>query len=255
MSRVALVTGSGRKRVGNVVALFLAERGWNIALHYHSSKSDAEDSVKQIQSTGVQCEAFQADVSSATEVERLVARTKDRFGSIDALVTTASIWSEGRLEDVTEEELKSHFEVNTLGTFFAVQKVGHIMTEQENGGSIVTIGDWAIERPYLHHAAYFLSKGAIPTLTRVMAVELGDRNPKVRVNCIHPGPVMFPPDTSDSEAADLRESTLVKDGDCPETVAQAVEFFIENKFVTGTCLPVDGGRHMFTPADAHRKSI
>ncbi|GAB5443836.1 MAG: SDR family oxidoreductase [Fuerstiella sp.] len=252
MSMVALITGSGRKRVGNVIAQYLAERGWNIALHFKSSEEEAKESVKQIRATGVKCDAFQADVTSHQEVQRLVEQTKDTFGTIDALVTTASIWSEGSLDEIGPDDLRSNFEVNTLGTFYAVQSAGRVMVDQKTGGSIVTIGDWAIERPYLDHAAYFLSKGSIPTLTRVMALELGHRNPKVRVNCIHPGPVMFPPDTSDDEAKELRDSTLVKDGDCPETVAQAVEMFIDNKFVTGTCLPVDGGRHMFTPSDAKR---
>ncbi|MEO1999855.1 MAG: SDR family oxidoreductase, partial [Planctomycetaceae bacterium] len=112
---------------------------------------------------------------------------------------------------------------------------------------------WAIERPYLDHASYFLSKGSIPTLTRVLALELGHRNPNIRVNCIHPGPVMFPPDTPDAEQQELINSTLLKTADCPEMVAHAVEFLINNKFVTGTCLPVDGGRHMYTPSDAKRK--
>ena len=121
------------------------------------------------------------------------------------------------------------------------------MVEQEEGGSIITIGDWAIERPYLDHAAYFVSKGSIPTLTRTFAAELGQRNPKVRVNCIQPGPVMFPDAMSEEEKRATIEATLVKDANCPQTVALAVQFLIENKFVTGVCLPVDGGRSVFSP--------
>ena len=80
---------------------------------------------------------------------------------------------------------------------------------------------------------------------RTLAVELGMRNPKVRVNGIHPGPVMFPPDTSETERQQLIESTITKSGNCPEIIAQAVEFLIHNSVVTGVCLPVDGGRSVY----------
>ena len=120
----------------------------------------------------------------------------------------------------------------------------------------MTFGDWAIERPYLDHAAYFISKGSIPTLTRSLAVELGHRNPKVRVNCIHRGPVMFPPDTTDAEREALRESTLTKSGNCPVSVAKAVALLLDNEFITGTCLPVDGGRTIFaSEATSRRRPI
>ena len=118
---------------------------------------------------------------------------------------------------------------------------------------IITIGDWAIERPYLDHSSYFISKGAIPTLTKTLAVEFATRNPKVRVNCIHPGPVMFPPDSSEDDQKEMVESTLTKNPNCPESISQAVEFFITNQFVTGVCLPVDGGRSIFAPDSVSRE--
>src|SRR5207253_1069499 len=111
--------------------------------------------------------------------------------------------------------------------------------------NIVTIGDWAVARPYLDYATYFAAKGAIPTLTRMFAVELGTRNPKVRVNCIQPGPVMMPPDLPTPERREAIASTLVKHEGSPRNVAQAVLAFIDNDFVTGACLPVDGGRTVY----------
>jgi pteridine reductase len=242
---VALITGSGRHRVGNVVARYLAERGYSIALHYHSSAEAARVAREEIRAIGVDCHAFQADVSVEAEVDKMFDQALNQFGRLDVLVTTASIWDTVPLERVSTDELLRNFRINTLGTFFCARRAGLAMVEQEDGGAIITIGDWAIARPYLDHAAYFLSKGAIPTLTRTLAVELGHRNPTVRVNCIHPGPVMFPPDTSDAEREALVESTLTKNADCPECVAQAVEFLVNNKFVTGACLPVDGGRSIY----------
>ena len=242
---VALITGGGRQRVGYVIAKFLAKAGYSIALHYYSSEAAAKQSQTEIQSLDVECEIYQADVSDGDAVDKMCSAVKDKFGRIDVLVTTSSIWAPKKLEAITADDLRRNFDVNTLGTFFAAKSAGLIMAEQSSGGSIVTIGDWAIERPYADYAPYFLAKGVIPTLTRTLAVELAARNPKVRVNCIHPGPVMLPPGTTSSERDDLIASTLIKKVDDPEAVAKAVHFFVQNDFVTGVCLPVDGGRSIY----------
>jgi pteridine reductase len=116
------------------------------------------------------------------------------------------------------------------------------MAGQPEGGAIVTIGDWATVRPYLNYAAYFPSKGAIPTITRNLAVELARRNPAVRVNSILPGPVMLPEDLSAEERAEAVAGTLLGREGRAENVAHAVLFLVENDYVTGVCIPVDGGR-------------
>lgn len=242
---VALITGSGRQRVGNVVAHALAQHGYAIGLHYHTSAESAHATAAELDAHGTACAAFQADVGDETAVDRMFDGVLKRFGRLDVLVTTASVWETIGLEQVTAADLRRTFDANTLGTFLCARRAGLIMAGQEAGGAIITLGDWAIERPYLDHCAYFVSKGAIPTLTRVLAVELGHRNPKVRVNCIHPGPVMFPPDASDAEREEMIESTLVKTADCPESIALAVQFLIDNPFVTGVCLPIDGGRTIY----------
>jgi pteridine reductase len=142
--------------------------------------------------------------------------------------------------------VRDHFETNTLGTFLCSQHAGLAMVRQPEGGCIITFGDWAEARPYLNYAAYFPSKGAIPSLTRCLAVELGTRNPRVRVNCILPGPVMLPPDLPADERRQAIHATLVKREGSPEHIARAVLHFIDNDFVTGACLPVDGGRSIFS---------
>ena len=119
------------------------------------------------------------------------------------------------------------------------------MVRQPDGGCIVTLGDWAEVRPYLDYAAYFPSKGAIPALTRCFAVELGTRNPRVRVNCVLPGPVMLPPDLPEQEKQNAIAATLVKREGSPANVAQAVLYLLDNDFVTGDCLRVDGGRTVY----------
>ena len=166
----------------------------------------------------------------------------DRFGRLDALVTAAAVWESQPLEEVTAADVRRQFDINTLGTFLCCQQAGRIMAAQPEGGAIVTIGDWACQRPGMHYAAYFISKGSLPTMTRMLAVELARRNPRVRVNCILPGPVMVPEDATQPEVAGAVAATLLKRPGSPQHVAQAAVFLIENDYVTGVCLPVDGGR-------------
>ena len=228
--------------MGNAIAGMLAERGYAIALHYHRSAEEAQDTVVRLKGQGVRAQAFQADVSKGPEVDRLFAQTLESFGRLDVLVTAAAIWDPKPLEEVTADDVRRHFEINALGTFLCCQRAGLVMVGQPEGGAIVTIGDWAIARPYPDYPAYFPSKGAIPTITRTMAVELARRNPAVRVNCILPGPVMLPDDLPQEEREQAIAGTLVRREGRPEHVAHAVLFLVENDFVTGVCLPVDGGR-------------
>jgi pteridine reductase len=249
MSPVALVTGSGKRRVGWYVADALAGRGYRLAVHYHTSAAEAAATVAAFQQRGVEAEAFAADLAEERQVKDLIAAVLARFGRLDVLVNCAAIWRRQRLEDVTAQDVRLHFDANVLGTFLCGQQAGLAMVRQAEGGCIVNLGDWAEVRPYLDYAAYFASKGAIPTLTRCLAVELASRNPKVRVNCILPGPILFPAELSQAERQQAIQATLVKHEGRPENVAHAVLFLIENDFVTGACLRVDGGRSVYA-ADA-----
>jgi len=241
-AKVALITGSGKRRVGNVVARGLTGRGYVVALHYNRSADEARATVEELRAGGAEAECYQADVADEEQVSRLFDQVKDRFGRLDALVTAAAVWEPKPLEEVTAADVRRQFEINALGTFLCCQQAGRIMVAQPEGGSIVTIGDWATERPYLNYAAYFPSKGAIPAMTRSFAVELAERNPNVRVNAILPGPVMVSEDIGEHERRGVVAGTLLKRLGTPEHVAHAVVFLLENDFVTGVCLPVDGGR-------------
>lgn len=245
--KVALVTGSGKKRVGWHVADALAERGYDLAIHYRTSAVEAAETVASFQNRGIQVAAFQADLSNEQAVRSMVEQIVNRFGRIDLLVNCAAIWVKKKLEDITAADVRIHFEVNTLGTFLCCQQAGLAMARQSEGGLIVNLGDWAEARPYLNYAAYFPSKGAIGVITRLFAVELASRNPKVRVNCIMPGPVMLPPDLPKQELQHAIAGTLVKREGSPRNIAQAVLSFIDNDFITGVCLPVDGGRTVYSP--------
>ena len=241
-SKIALITGSGKRRIGNAVAAALADRGYDIALHYNRSADDARQTVAQLEQKGVRAAAFQADVANEADVDRLFGQMLAAFGRLDVLVTAAAVWQPKSLEETTADDVRRQFDVNTLGTFLCCRRAGLIMAKQPEGGAIVTIGDWATARPYPGYAAYFASKGAVPTLTRAFAVELSQRNPAVRVNCIEPGPVMAPDDLSEHEVKGAIAGTLLKRLGRPENIAQGVVFLVENDYITGVCLPIDGGR-------------
>lgn len=247
MSRpVALVTGSGAKRVGAVVAENLSDR-FDLVLHYRTAQAEAEEAVARYQARGVNAIALQADLTDEAAIANLMDQARAMWGRLDAVVHCAADWKPKPLESVTAADVKHYFDTNTLSSFLIAQRAGLVMAGQASGGAIVLIGDWACERPYTGYSAYFPSKGAIPTLTRTMAVELGSRNPAVRVNCVLPGPVMLPPEIGPAERARVVDATLVKREGRPEHVAHAVRFLIDNDFVTGVCLPVDGGRTVYAP--------
>lgn len=243
--RVALVTGAGKRRIGWHVAVALAGRGYSIGVHYHTSKTDAAETVEHLRGLGVDAESFPADLAVEHDANGLIAATVERFGRLDVLVNCAAIWHPTRLEAVTAADLRRHFDTNVLGTFLCARRAGLVMTDQAEGGCIINFGDWAESRPYLDYAAYFASKGAIPTLTRCLAVELGTRNPRVRVNAILPGPAMLPASLPEAERLRVIQSTLVQREGRPENIAQAVLYLVENNFVTGSCLTVDGGRTIY----------
>jgi len=245
--KVALITGSGKRRVGRHIADALGERGYSLVLHYRSSATEAAEAVEEFRQRGVAAVGMQADLADEKAVRTIIDQTLSKFGRLDVLVNAAAAWKSKKLEDVTAADVRFYFETNTLGTFLCSQLAGLAMVKQPEGGCIVTIGDWATGRPYINYAAYFPSKGAIPTLTRTLAVELGSRNPAVRVNCILPGPVLLPPDLPKEEREQAINATLVKREGKPENIAQAVLFLIDNEFVTGVSLPVDGGRTIFAP--------
>ena len=245
MTPVALVTGAA-KRVGKVVAERLSAAGYRVVLHSNHSREEAEAVADRLRASGSEAAVVTADLSDEDQTRQMAADAWQQFGRIDALVNCAAIWKPKPLEEVRAADVLEHFTINTLGTFLCCQEIGLRMVEQESGGAIVTVGDWAIARPYIDYAAYFPSKGAIPTLTRMLAVELARRNSRVRVNCILPGPVLLPPGISAEAKRKVIDLTLVKREGSPEYVAHAVLFLLENDFVTGVTLPVDGGRSIFS---------
>jgi len=236
--RVALVTG-GAVRVGQAIVRELAERGYRVAIHANTSLDRAEELAAELLAAGVEAAAFGADLRDEQATRQMIDAARDHFGRLDALVNSAASWSATPLATTTAQDVRRFFEINTLGTFLCCQHAGLIMARQEQGGAIVNVGDWATARPYRNYAAYFVSKASIPAMTRLFAVELA---PRVRVNAVLPGPVLLAEELSEDEWRRAIRGTLLGRAGRPENIAQAVAALLENDFVTGVCLPVDGGR-------------
>jgi pteridine reductase len=244
---VALITGSGAPRIGNHIARSLAMRGYRLIVHCHRSVDQAQQTVDELRAAGQEAIVAIADLTDEIAVKEMFGHAHRTFGRLDALVNCASIWPKQRLDEVTAVDLRRNFDANVLSTFLCCQQAGLVMVKQPTGGAIVNLGDWASSRPYLDYSAYFASKGSIPTLTRDFAVELAARNPRIRVNAILPGPVMLPANLSESDRHAAINATLLKREGNPGNVADAAVFLLENDFVTGVCLPVDGGRSIYAP--------
>ncbi len=236
--KVALITGAGR-RVGRTIALEFARRGASVAVHYRSSKAEAEAVVAEIASSGATARAFRADLDKVSEIETMVADALGAFGQLDIVVNSASVFFRRKFEDISEADWDRNLDTNLKAPFFLAKFAAPAMRRQ-GAGKIVNIGDWAGVRPYRNYLPYTVSKTGLIGLTRVLAKELA---PEVQVNCVALGPVLAPEDYDPVEIQKLVEGTLVKRMGSPEDVARAVLFFCEGTdFATGATLMLDGGR-------------
>jgi len=217
--RVALVTGGGRGPGAEVVRA-LASRGWSVAIHCHRSLREARQLADSLAAAGVPALAVTANLREEGPVRVAVHRVADHFGRIDALVGCAGLRRPGRLEDVTADDLRAHFEVNCLGAAVAAQEAGAVMARQPEGGVIVLVGVESIVRLRPDEFACVAGAASIPAMTRALAVEFAVRHPRIRVNCILAG-----------------EPTEVPAG----RLAHAAVFLLENDAISGVVLPVAGG--------------
>ncbi len=242
---VAWITGSGAKRVGQAIAREFASAGYRIVIHANHSVEETRQFAEELLSEGNMPLLVNGDVSDPKTSRTIVDLVLATMGRLDVLVNSAAVWNSQPFEEMTAEDIRKEFEVNTLGTLLCSQAAGLAMVKQPTGGAIVLIGDWAVQRPYPKFASYFASKGAIETMTRSLAVELGTKNPSVRVNAILPGPVLLDESIPPETAERIRQQALVKRHGSPEDVGRAALFLATQPFITGVCLPVDGGRSIY----------
>lgn len=229
----ALVTGSG-VRLGKAIALGLAQSGYNVAVHYHSSAGPAAETVAEIQALGVESAAFQHDLNQIEALPSLIATVQERFPDLNVLVNSASGYTQASIMETTPEIFEDQLRVNLQAPFFLLQAFARQVKE----GSIVNILDNKIGFNQPQYAAYLLAKKSLADLTRMAAIELA---PDFRVNGVAPGVVM-PADSRSEDYVNWRVQGIpvLRQGQT-DNIVQAVNYVINNDFVTGQVLVVDGG--------------
>lgn len=233
-----VVTG-GAIRVGRHVAGRLAERGANIVVNYRTSAREAEAAVAEFQGRGVGSLAVQADVSTHAGVQAILDAAVEHFGSVEVLINNASIYDPTPFDGLDEADFDRNIAVNLKGPYLGCWLFGRHMQAQGRG-KIVNVADWAVERPYVNYAPYFVAKGGVVALTRVMAKELA---PAVQVNAVAPGPILMPADFDEETIRAVERATPLGRIGHPEDIAQTILYVVEGTdFVTGAVIPVDGGR-------------
>lgn len=235
--KTALVTG-GAKRVGRAIALALAGKGANILLHYRGSEKEARETASEIKTLGGQCGLLQADLSKTSDIQKMMSEIYEHSSSVEILVNSASLYFKTPVESVREEEWDKLITANLKAPFLLSVEIGRLMSKH-SGGKIVNIADWSGFRPYKDFIAYCTSKGGLITMTKALARDFA---PKVQANAVAPGPVLAPPDMNDAEKEAIAKTTALGRWGKPEDVAAGVTFLIENDFINGIVLVVDGGR-------------
>ena len=238
-NKVALVTG-GAKRIGNAIVHTLAARGCKVIVHYHTSRTEAEETVRTLHTSGAEAIALQADITQEAQVEQLVREAIAHFGRIDILVNNASLFYRTPVATLTQDEIEKIIDTNLTGTFICCVKVGKHMYDQ-GSGHIINMADVAGIRPWVDYIPYSVAKGCILTLTQGVAMELA---PHILVNAVIPGPMLFQDDTPEEVRQREIEKTLVKRMGTPQEVADLVAFVAESDYSTGSVFHIDGGRSL-----------
>lgn len=236
MSKAALITGGGT-RLGKAMALTLAEMGYDIALHYNLSRGESERTAEEIKALGRSCEIFQTDLLKMEEVRTLVPRVFKAFPGCSVLINSASVFENIPFANVTEESFDRDMTVNFKAPFFLSQD----FAKEASAELIVNMLDSRISKHDTSHFVYHISKKALRDFTLMTARALG---PKVRVNGICPGPVLPPPGKSEDYLIRISQDTPIGKPGSPDYITAALKYIIENTYITGECLFVDGGQHL-----------
>jgi NAD(P)-dependent dehydrogenase (short-subunit alcohol dehydrogenase family) len=235
----ALVTG-GARRLGRTLVLTLARRGYDVALHHHTSIAEARALADEVEALGVRCRLFAADLAARPEVLGLVARVRAELPRLAVLVNNASVFEQVPFLATEPAVFDGAFRLHLETPFFLTRDFARGFAEAA-GGLVVNLLDSRVAREPVGHFAYTLSKKALHDLTRLAAAALA---PAVRVNGIAPG-VILAPEGEGEEYLQRRAATvpLRRTGD-ETAIARALEYLLDQPFVTGEVLYVDGGEHL-----------
>ena len=245
----ALVTGAGH-RLGQAMAVYLAGRGYDVAVHYASSDKGALDTVSRIETQGQRGVAIQADLTDEAETQALFGNaTKALGGPITCLVNNASIFEYDTVETATRDSWDRHMESNLRAPFVLTQAMAaqglspthDDMNEPVAAGLIVNMVDQRVRKLTPEFMTYTLAKMGLWALTQTSARALA---PSIRVNAIGPGPTLQGGRQSAEHFAKQRAATVLGRGSNPADIVGALGYFLDSPGVTGQLLCVDGGQHL-----------
>ena len=244
--KVAVVTGAS-KGIGAAIAKRLAADGASVVVNYASSREGADKVVNEITNAGGKAIAVGASVSKEDDIQKLFAETKKAYGKVDILVNNAGVYSFASLENVSAEEYKRQYDTNVLGLLLTTKAALPLIPEE--GGSVVNISSVVSRLAPAESSVYSSTKGAVDTITKSLAKELGPRN--IRVNAINPGLVITEGTQSagiaggDFEKGAVASTPLGRAGQ-PEDIAPPVAFLASDdaRWITGETIFVSGGAAM-----------
>lgn len=237
-NKTALITGSS-KRIGKDIAVYLASEGYDIAIHYNSSFDEALKTSKDIKEAyGVECKLFQADFSIGGATRNLVAKVVEEFGGLSLLVNCASVFERSPMLETSPEFFDKMFKINFKAPYFLTKNFAEVCKKE---GNVINIIDTKATTNQYVYSAYTLAKKMLAEFTKMAAYELA---PKIRVNGISPGFILPPEGTDDDYSEKLiKRVPLDKQGDT-KNVVDTVKFILENNFLTGQIIAVDGGESL-----------
>jgi len=244
--KVAVVTGAS-KGIGAAIAKRLAADGASVVVNYSTSREGAEKVVNEITQSGGKAVAIGASVSKEEEIQKLFDETKKVFGKVDILVNNAGVYSFGSLENLSVEDYKRQYDTNVLGLLLTTKAALPLIPDE--GGSVVNISSIVSTLAPATSSVYSSTKGAVDTITKSLAKELGSR--KIRVNSINPGFVVTEGTHSagfvgsEFEKGAVASTPLGRAGE-PEDIAPPVAFLASDdaRWITGETIFVSGGAAM-----------
>jgi len=246
-----LITG-GANRIGREIALHFSKKGWNIALHYFKSSSKAKKLKKIIEpnwSSYTKDEIpflwskvalIKADLKNAKQVEKIIPRAKKQLGTIDCLINNAALFEKDDISNFTIKKWNDHLNTNLLAPAILTKQFAKQISKK-TVSNIINIIDQRIFKLTPIFMSYTLSKSALYTLTKTMAMRLA---PSIKVNGIAPGPIIKSKRQSDKHFNQQIKSTLLKKAVLVKDLCDTVEYLINNDSITGQVVAVDSGQNL-----------
>lgn len=237
---VVLVTGAAR-RIGQVIALDLAAHGYDVAVHFRSSRADALATVTQVAAQGVRGQAFQADLSDEAACRGLIGSVVTQLGRVDAVVNNASTFEPDAAATFGHKAMETHWRANTAPAVLLAQALHVHLTGRSAKGCVVNLLDqklWNLNPDYF---SYTMSKAALQAATVMLAQAYA---PVLRVCGVAPGVTLASDEMTPEQFSAAHRMTPLRHSSTAQDVAHAVRFLLESPAITGTNLLVDGGQHL-----------